>query len=336
MEFFNFNFDQLNESDIREEIIAPLLRHLGYRSGTPHNVVREQPLSYPKIQLGRKKKTDPILRGKADYICIAHNQIRWVIEAKSPSSDICLDDIEQAWTYANHPEIRAVYFCLSNGKELRIYQTNSGPEVAPIFECGYENLSGLLQNVYNILSPDSVKRDHPRIEIDLGKPIGPNLRSIVRVNSGKFRYTRTNPRIPPLEDLTMRVVQGAIERQENGLLTAFIETEVPFQSMQKLNEKLGFSSIELKCNAESLSDDPDNPTIFESSKLCVLPKGEKILNIMNWQEVKLPQNIESLAESRVSGILKGNLFVGEFRASITYIAQRKKVFIEGVFNVHLS
>jgi len=27
-----YDFQQMNEADVREEVIAPLLRHLGYRS----------------------------------------------------------------------------------------------------------------------------------------------------------------------------------------------------------------------------------------------------------------------------------------------------------------
>ena len=96
MEFPNYDFKKLNEMDIREEIIAPFLRNLGYRSGTEHNVIREQSLSYPKSFLGRKKNSDPILRGRADYICEAHSQIRWIIEAKSPDTPLNQDAEEQS------------------------------------------------------------------------------------------------------------------------------------------------------------------------------------------------------------------------------------------------
>ncbi len=37
MEFVEFDFVGLNEQDIREEIIAPLLRELGYRSA--HQII---------------------------------------------------------------------------------------------------------------------------------------------------------------------------------------------------------------------------------------------------------------------------------------------------------
>jgi predicted type IV restriction endonuclease len=105
---------------LREEIIAPLLRQLGYRSGTPNSIIREQALSYSQLSLGRKKKHDPILRGRADYICDVQGKVKWVIEAKAPAAALDKDADEQAWSYANHPEIRALYYCLSNGREFQI------------------------------------------------------------------------------------------------------------------------------------------------------------------------------------------------------------------------
>lgn len=74
--FEPINFEELNESDVREEILAPLVGDLGYRSGTEHNVIREQPLRYPHAFLGRKdSKRDPLLRGKADYILVAGRRV---------------------------------------------------------------------------------------------------------------------------------------------------------------------------------------------------------------------------------------------------------------------
>lgn len=59
MIFPDYNFEELNETDVREEIIAPLLRELGYRSGTENDVIREQLLKYPRSYLGRKSVMTP-------------------------------------------------------------------------------------------------------------------------------------------------------------------------------------------------------------------------------------------------------------------------------------
>ncbi len=120
MEFPAYDFKSMGETDVREEIIAPLLRHLGYRSGTANNVVREQHLTYSQLSLGRKKSSDPYLRGKADYICEAGGRVRWVIEAQAPGESLNSAIEEQAWSYAVHPEIRAVYFVVSNGHQFKL------------------------------------------------------------------------------------------------------------------------------------------------------------------------------------------------------------------------
>jgi hypothetical protein len=127
------DFTLLNETDVREEIIAPLLRQLGYRTGTANNIIRELSLRYPNKFIGRKKEAkDPPLRGKADYICEIDRRVRWVIEAKDPNSEINPDEIEQAFTYAYHPEIRAMYFVLCNGRELKVFKTIDIPSSPPI------------------------------------------------------------------------------------------------------------------------------------------------------------------------------------------------------------
>lgn len=336
MDFPKYNFNNLNETDIREEIIAPLLRHLGYRSGTDNNVIREQSLSYPKSYLGRKKNTDPILRGRADYICEAHAQVRWVIEAKSPDANLDRDAEEQSWSYANHPEIRAVYFCLSNGREFKIFQTNRGPEAEAIFQCNYEELESSLATIKNILSPDSILRDHIEHVIDKGVPIGPGLRSIVRITNGSIIYKNNTLNFQPLIGLTMSITEGSIERNEFGKLEAYIETEVPFQALQRLNEKLGLHFMHLFSDSNSVSVDIGKPTVFTSSTNHILPQGEKALNLATWQEVPLPMNIQVQTQTTASGHLKGKVFQGKFEAILTYHEIDLQVGLNGDFQVHLA
>ena len=80
MNFPPLPFDRMNEADVREEILAPFIRELGYRMGTEHDVIREQSLRYPKIFLGRKNPNrDLELRGRADYILESSGRVRWVL-----------------------------------------------------------------------------------------------------------------------------------------------------------------------------------------------------------------------------------------------------------------
>jgi hypothetical protein len=70
--FMQPHFDTMNEMDVREIIVRPLLHKLGYKHGTKANIRTEVSLRYERAFLGRKKPTkDPPLAGRADYICDA-------------------------------------------------------------------------------------------------------------------------------------------------------------------------------------------------------------------------------------------------------------------------
>lgn len=317
MLFEPIDFIQLNETDVREEILAPLLRQLGYRSGTPNNIIREQSLRYPRHFLGRKKpNSDPELRGKADYICEVDRRIRWTIEAKSPASGITIDDIEQAFTYANHPEVGGVYFCLSNGLELRIYQTIQGSGSSPLLSISYNELNQKYDILENMLSPSAISRDYPTYTIDTGKPIGPGLRSVVRITGGYIEYTENSHNSPFLKGLISTITYGAIERDENGRLIALVFTQSPFASMQRLNERLGLSRLELLSNDGTVSIDPIKPTNFSLVQRVFLSRGDRMFNLATWSEFELPFNLTVNAETLAEGVLMEQNFKGRFHQTI--------------------
>ena len=110
MDFTPKNFERMVEQDVREDIITPLLHKLGYAQGTENDIRRSHylKLRYARNYFGRKKpSTDQPLSGYADYILDVGGQIRWVIEAKPPTAPIGEADIDQAFHYARHPEIRS-------------------------------------------------------------------------------------------------------------------------------------------------------------------------------------------------------------------------------------
>lgn len=336
MDFPPYNFGSLGETDVREEIIAPLLRHLGYRSGTLDNVIREQHLSYPQLSLGRRKQGDPFLRGKADYICEAGGLVRWVIEAKAPGEVLDQRVGEQAWSYANHQEIRAVYFVVTNGHEFKLYQTNRGPAAPALFECTYAEMPGKLTAIENILSPAAILKAHPTQEVDTGEPLGRGLRSIVRVTSGQIEYLKLSVPAPPLQQMIMTVTDGVVERNQDGKLEAHLWTLVPVRSLQELNEKLGLDQMWLVSTSRTVSSDPSQPTVFESERRAILPQGMVALNMMDWTEVVLPMNVAAEVRTRATGHLADAIFSGEFYASITYIEFGVTLTIEGAFKLHLA
>ncbi len=337
MVFEPLDYDQLNETDVREEILAPLLRELGYRAGTNNNIIREQSLRYPRTYIGRKDvRKDPELRGKADYIAEAERKIRWTIEAKSPTIGITTDEIEQAYTYANHPEVRAVYFCVCNGRELRIYQTTRGPDADPLLVLLYEQFNESFHAIENLLSPASLLRDYPDQELDFGLPIGPGLRSIVRITGGHITYLENSWNLLTLKGLTLAITGGAVERDETGQLIALLKTQSPFLLLQRLNERLGLSDFEVLSNDNVISTDPARPTEFSSVQEVIIPAGEKALDLQTWKEVQIPRNFPCRTYTRARGIAIQQDFVGDFYVQITFLEVKATIDIVGKFEIHVA
>lgn len=124
--------DRDNETVVRESLVAPLLRALGYDE---EEILPEYPLVF-RFQ-GESKRI------RADYILSVPHQYdlprnRVVIEVKRPS--IPINDpafLEQAIFYALHQEIQAAYVVLVNGLQLNIYvPTGARLELLRSYEVG--------------------------------------------------------------------------------------------------------------------------------------------------------------------------------------------------------
>lgn len=122
--FSHFNIDAMNETDVREVVVHPLLHLLGYQQGSEADIRTEVSLKYGRTFLGRKdSKRDSELRGRADYICDVIGYGRWIVEVKSPREHLSAEHANQAHTYAAHPEVGAICYLLTNGREFKIYKT---------------------------------------------------------------------------------------------------------------------------------------------------------------------------------------------------------------------
>lgn len=329
-------FDRMNEADVREEVLAPLLRMLGYRTGTEFDIVREQLLRYPKVFLGRKNPSkDALLRGNADYILEVDGHARWVLEAKAPGVEIDVDAIEQAWTYANHAEVRAVYFVLCNGRELKVFVTQSAPSAGPLISLTYNALERELAQLHNILSPSAIQRDFSR-QLAVGKPIGPGLRALARIASGTITYLKSSLAQPILSQMQIAIVEGAVERDEEGHLLAFLKTQAPLRTFQELNESLGLTGFEMTSNDTEISLDSGSPTVFEYRDTVTLPEGSESIDTTTWEPVKLPFTMHCQVIVRATGHLTGQVFSGRFTSEIHIVnITFPPISFEGNFHVRL-
>ena len=105
------------EDSVREVIILPLLKQLGYEQ---QNIIRSKTLEHPFIKVGSKKRFIKLI---PDYSLKVENNFAWVLDAKAPNEKVTnTDNVEQVYSYSEHPEIRSTYFALCNGLEFALYR----------------------------------------------------------------------------------------------------------------------------------------------------------------------------------------------------------------------
>lgn len=333
------DFATMNETDVREEFIAPLLRILGYRSGTEHGVIRELPLRYTQLQLGRKKpQTDPELRGKADYICEAGSRVRWVIEAKPPGSELSDDDEEQAWSYAVHPEVRAVYHCLTNGHEFRVYRSSDLPQRSPVYSATYSQLRESLEPLKLLLAPAAVLAMFPEIEAISGIPLGPGLRSVVRVASGAFSYTSVKPITftKVLGDLVYGISEGVLDRSPSGTLAGSVNLQLPFRKLNEFSNRLEMNRIHYSSDDTTLSTDPDKPTIFRGTRSMTLPPAQEWPSLMGIRVGGPSEPIRVSSIDTAQAYLERRTLKGTFHSQMTYSLFSQEIEVSGPFEMVLA
>lgn len=278
----------MNESDVREEILAPFLRELGYATGTENDISRETPLTYPRMQLGRKKpKTDPLIRGRADYILQVRDHAQWVLESKPPHEALDVEAINQTWTYANHPEVRAVYFALSNGRELMVFSTTNPPDSQPLLKLKHADFN----QAKALLSPDSIRKKFPKASISV-TPIAEGFGGIIKIIRGSVRYSEYPGYAPALADMQISIVDGQIERARNGGLVVSIRTQSPSTSIQDLLSNLGLDVIEYETASERISTDARDPTIFHYEGSMQIPEGTELFDMNTLRTIKFEHSVD--------------------------------------------
>ncbi|HUU17273.1 MAG TPA: hypothetical protein VMW72_08995 [Sedimentisphaerales bacterium] len=176
----------------------------------------------------------------------------------------------------------------------------------------------------------------PKSEINDGVSVSLGRGFMEKITNGSITYKSNTSNFRPLIGLKMAIIGGYIKRNDYGQLEVYIQTEIPFQPLQRLNERLGLDSMHLFSESDTISEDSDNPTVFTSSTEHILPKGEMVLDLTTWQELPFPMNYHVQTQTTASGHLKGKVFQGKFEAILTYHEVDLQVGLNGDFQVHLA
>jgi len=154
--FADFNFALLDdhrfkEESVREELISPLIKYIGYTNSGDTQIIRNYGLKHPFIFVGTTRKNIAVI---PDYLMKVGEKPAWVLEAKSPTESINkTNHTQQAYSYAVHPEIRVNYFALCNGREFVLYNIS---ESKPMVHIPFRAIDQYKDFIKEILSPSNI------------------------------------------------------------------------------------------------------------------------------------------------------------------------------------
>lgn len=364
--FSQGQIEQMTEADVREEIIAPVVSRLGYRFGELNYAKREITLHYPYYSLGRKKKNEPKISGSPDYLCgVEGRGGSFVIEAKRGNKEITIEDIQQCHSYATHPEIQANYFVLCNGKRFEIYETLNGPEHHPIVSLSAYQFDSQFHSIESVLLPKNLVKLCEKT-YDLGKSIGTNLGSEVKLTGGHVQPKETHfsfespERYPltkfiendpdfnktmteglKLNEFRQTISNGLCCRLEDGRIVAKLSFHPLHEKLAHNSRMLNIGDIELYTDDETISDDPDSPTVFETKLDMTIEPGTELFPSLESLPVKIDlecnykrfyRNIGFINENKFQGSYEGTDYIRIHQLPIAPLILHSK----GVFEVDLD
>lgn len=162
-----FKDPEFKEDSVREEIVVPILKRLGFSADGDNRIVRSRSLAHPFVMIGSKRNKINII---PDYLLEVAGYCGAVLDAKSPSENLIKSKhAEQAYSYAIHPEVRSRYYSLCNGQQLVIYDVR---RFRPVLEVDFKDIDRRWDQIYSLLGPSNLSEFfRTKFDPDLGMAV---------------------------------------------------------------------------------------------------------------------------------------------------------------------
>lgn len=195
-----------NETRVRESLVAPLLRALGYAD---EDILVE-------FSVGLRDKS--VLR--ADYVIFSDHEFdlppnKVVVEVKRPSVALSGPDVlDQARYYASHRSVQATHIILVNGLNLDVYEaTGTMPRLIRSYEVS--QLNEVWDDLYGVVGAPSLRRLFASVE--LIEPLGSGgYGRVFKAKHGKLGRLEAVKVLHPGAEQAASVL-GRFERGAQGL-----------------------------------------------------------------------------------------------------------------------
>lgn len=150
-----FDDPDFKEDSVREVVITPILSKLGYLLTGPSRVIRSKTLKHPYIRVGTRNHPVTTI---PDYTLLHEETPIFVLDAKGPNENVLKHEhIQQAYSYAIHPEVKCKEFGLCNGRQLAIFNVDAKEPILVLdfdeFETRWEEIKKHLSPKY-LLKPE--------------------------------------------------------------------------------------------------------------------------------------------------------------------------------------
>jgi hypothetical protein len=163
-DFSNLSNPEFKEDAVREELVVPIIKGLGYDIGKPYQIIRSRKLLHPFVSIGSKRHPIHII---PDYLFEVNDRPAWIMDAKAPGEALVKSKhVEQAYSYAINSEVRVNYFALCNGHEFVLYSIN---KIDPILQFPLVAISLYWGDLQRILKPETIfNNEQTKLAKDLG------------------------------------------------------------------------------------------------------------------------------------------------------------------------
>jgi hypothetical protein len=315
------DFSRMNETDVREMVVRPLIERLGYKHGTEATITTEKVLRYDRAFLGRKNANrDPPLVGRADYICEVVSYGRWVVEVKAPSEPLSHEVVEQAHTYASHPEVAASFFLVTNGRTFRLFQT--GKLERAVLEWEFQDEDDNILRLFNTLSPAAFRKRANMTLVDPGKPLGKSLASRLRIIGGEVTYEEHSGSHPfvkasEIDGLVLPVTGGFVCRTDDKRIHGHLKLARAAPLIQGLGTTGASEDYEFYSASEFISDDPETPNIFQNFLTYSVPMGT-IISVPGLARFPMPFAMSTVTYTEAIGFVREDKLVGTMSLSYDF------------------
>lgn len=146
---------EFKEDSIREEIVAPILKRLGYSACGENKIQRSISLKHPFVHIGTKSNKVNII---PDYLLRIGEIDKWILDAKSPKEKLLEGkNPEQAFSYAIHPDVQASKYALCNGRQLVVFNIS---HLEPVLNIQIDEIDKRWNEVVKCLSPIAFTKPH--------------------------------------------------------------------------------------------------------------------------------------------------------------------------------